>query len=267
MTPQKTALTIAMPALDEEGNIAAALEACLQALDEFHIQGEILVINDGSRDSTGAIVESRRARDSRIRMLVHERPRGIGASFWDGVDAARGDTIVMLPGDNQNDPREILQYLGLLVHVDIVIPYVYNNSVRTLFRNALSYAYRFIVNTTFLVNFNYTNGTNLYRTSVLRELNRRSEGFFFQTDILIRLVKSGYLFAQVPYRLGVRQGGVSRATSFPSLVQVVRGYFQLLKDFYWRGDLKSLAAFAPNSATQARRSPSAAPAAVPPSAP
>lgn len=245
-------LSIIMPALNEEANIANALASSLRAFDEFRITGEIIVVNDGSTDATERIVSEQAKRDPRVRLIAHDRPHGIGASFWDGVDAAQGASAVMLPGDNENDPREICRYHALLDHVDIVIPFVYNKSVRSLFRNALSFAYRFIINTTFGVYFNYTNGTNLYRTSILRELRRRSTGFFFQTDMLIRLVKKGYLFAEVPYRLGVRKGGVSRAATFPSFLQVVRGYIRLVRDIYWNGSNARPSIHASNSATLRR---------------
>ena len=170
----------------------------------------------------------------RIQIIRHEKPNGIGVSFWDGVDHSTGDIVVMLPGDNENDPQETLRYFKLLEHVDIVIPFIFNKEARSLFRNALSYLFRFIINTTFLVNFNYTNGTVLYRKSILKDLPVRSSGFFFQTDILIRSVKKGYLFAEVPYKLGVRSRGVSKAVSFPSLLQVIRGYLRLVRDFYFK---------------------------------
>jgi len=173
------------------------------------------------------------AEDPRVRLLRHESPRGVGASFWDGVENARGDFVCMLPGDNENDPWELFRYHRLLEHVDILIPFVFNKQARSLFRNGLSFLYRFIINTTFLVSFNYTNGTILYRKAILDEIAFRSSGFFFQTDILIRAVKRGYLFAEVPYRLNQRLGGVSKAVSFPSFLKVVRGYVRLVKDMYF----------------------------------
>jgi glycosyltransferase involved in cell wall biosynthesis len=205
----------------------------LEAFDVVKVDGELLVINDGSTDATAQLVEQRAAADKRVRLLSHKTPQGIGASFWDGVDHAAGDIVVMLPGDNENDPWEIFRYYKLLEHVDVVIPFLYNKEVRSLFRNALSFAYRFIINTTFLVYFNYTNGTVLYRKSILKGLPYRSTGFFFQTDMLIRLVRAGYLFAEVPYRLGLRKSGVSKAVSFPSLLQVMKGYIRLVKDQYF----------------------------------
>jgi dolichol-phosphate mannosyltransferase len=226
-------ISIVMPALNEEKNIIAAIDNTLVAFDDFSIEGEIIVVNDGSTDSTPGVVTQKMEKDNRIRMLNHDRPKGIGASFWDGVDEARGQFIVMLPGDNENDPWEILQYDKLLNFVDMIIPFVFNKQARSLFRNVLSFLYRFIINTTFLVNINYTNGTVLYRKSLLQELDFRSNGFFFQTDILIRLVKKGYLFAEVPYKLGVRNRGISKAVSFPSLIQVIKGYFRLVGDIYY----------------------------------
>lgn len=226
----KLDVSMIMPALNEEQHIAAAIQSCLEALDHMDIKGETIVINDGSTDRTEAIIKSFMARDPRVRLISHDRPKGVGASFWSGVDLARGNFVVMLPGDNENDPMEILRYYSLLNSVDIVIPFVFNQQARSIFRNTLSFIYRFIINTTFLVNFHYTNGTVLYRKTLLDELEYRSDGFFFQTDILVRTVKHGYLFAEVPYRLGMRSQGVSRAITFPSLFQVIRGYLRLVRD-------------------------------------
>jgi len=232
---QKSKLSIIVPALNEEKNISLVIDNTLSALKEFTISGEIIVVNDGSTDSTPALVQSKMVDNPGVlKMITHTKPQGIGASFWDGVDNANGDFVVMIPGDNENDPREILSYYRLLEHVDIVIPFIFNKEVRSFFRNTLSFIYRFIINTTFFVNFNYTNGTILYRKSALKELNYRSKGFFFQTDVLIRLVKRGYLFAEVPCRLNSREGGVSKAITFSSLACVIKEYLHLVKDYYFK---------------------------------
>lgn len=246
-------VSVIMPALNEEKNILLAIENALKAFKECGITGEIIVINDGSKDRTRGIVEDFLQSDKRVRILNHSKPQGIGASFWDGVDNAYGASIVLLPGDNENDPWEIFRYFRLLEQVDIVIPFVFNKEVRSIFRNILSFVYRFIINSTFLVNFNYTNGTALYRRSMLKELDFRSTGFFFQTDILVRTVKKGYLFAEVPYRLGLRKDGISKAVSFPSLFKVVKGYLRLVRDFYFTKSLKANEVFSADSSTAARK--------------
>jgi len=236
---KKVDISVIMTALNEEGNILPAINNVLGAFEDFNINGELIVVNDGSTDRTEELVNSIAVRDERVRIIKHDYPKGVGVSFWEGVDTVRGDIVTWIPGDNENDPWEILRYYKLLEHVDIVIPFIFNREIRSLFRNILSLIYRVIINTTFVVNFNYTNGTVLYRKSILKELNYRSESFFFQTDILIRAVKRGYLFAEVPYRLGLRPSGVSKAVTFPSFVQVVKGYLRLIRDIYFSGDIRA----------------------------
>jgi glycosyltransferase involved in cell wall biosynthesis len=248
----KLGVSIVMPSLNEEKNVRHAITDTLESFEDFEIRGEIIVVNDGSTDRTEAIVREEMAKDDRIRLINHDTARGIGASFWDGVRNAGGDVITMMPGDNENDPWETLRYYRLLEHVDMVIPFVFNREIRSLFRNLLSYIYRFIINSTFLVNFNYTNGTILYRKSILDELTVCSTGFFFQTDILIRSAKKGYLFAEVPYRLNMRNSGASKAVSFPSLIKVITGYLNLVKDMYFGKKGRIERRFAEGSLTEKR---------------
>ena len=124
-----------------------------------------------------------------VSKIKHIYPQGIGISFWDGLDNAKGDIVVMLPGDNENDPWEIFRYLGLLEHVDIIIPFIFNKETRSIFRNVLSYIYRFIINMSFGINLNYTNGTVFYRRCILSDIELRSFGFFYQAELLIKLIK------------------------------------------------------------------------------
>ncbi len=227
-----------MPALNEEKNILAALDSVLAALNKFKIKGEIVVVNDGSRDTTPSLVREKiKEFPDKIRMVEHANPQGIGASFWDGVSNSGGDIVCMLPGDNENIPDEILRYVQLTEDVDIVIPFVVNKSIRSTLRVFLSSLFRLVINATFLTSFNYTNGTVLYRKSVLENLNHKTKGFFFQTDILVRLVKQGYLFAEVPYKLKERRMGGSKAITWSSLGGVVLGYLRLARDIYFKRTL------------------------------
>lgn len=248
-------ISVIMPALNEEDNIISAIDNTINAFKDYNLKGELIVVDDGSTDKTHMLVEERMSKDNHemIRLINHDTPKGLGASFWEGVDRSKGKGIVLLPGDNENDPWEIFRYYDLLKHVDIVIPFVFNREVRPLFRNVLSLIYRFIINSTFLVNFNYTNGTVLYRREVLKKIDSRSMGFFFQTDILIRLVKKHYLFAEVPYRLGRRKHGISRAITFPSLLNVVKGYLKLVRDYYFKKNKKGLVLLSRDSLTFIRR--------------
>lgn len=248
-------LSVVMPALNEEANIREAVSSVLKACDVSGIDGEIFVINDGSTDKTQDIAQGLMDENpGKVFIVRHEKPQGIGASFWDGVDQARGDVVVMMPGDNENDPLESLRYFKLLTDVDMVVPFPLNKGSRSFLRNVVSFLFRSIINVTFCVNFNYTNGTIMYRKSLLKQLSSRSYGFFYQADILIRLVKQGYLFAEVPYKINVRKGGVSKALSLKSFLNVAKGYLKLVKDYYFSFNRKSsLIGLCDDSQTKARK--------------
>ncbi len=254
LNTQRRGISVIMPALNEERNIEAAIRTTLKAFDDMNLDGEIRVVNDGSTDGTEAIVRRMMEQDARVKILCHEKCKGIGASFWDGVDGSSKEAVIMLPGDNENDPWECFRYHSLLDHVDIVIPFVFNRATRSGFRNFLSYAYQFIINLSFFTFFNYTNGTVLYRRCILQDLPNRSAGFFYQTDMLVRLTKErGYLFAEVPYRLGTRLEGKSKAVSFRSLRRVFREYLRLAGDHYFKKHLVSVLPYPQDSMTHQRR--------------
>lgn len=249
----KIYLSVVMPALDEEINILAAAGETLKAFDELKVAGEIIIVNDGSSDRTRELAEALAAKEKgRVRVLNHVEPLGLGASFWDGVDAAAGEIVTMFPGDNENKPLETLRYLGLLGEADIVVPFVSNKKVRPALRNLLSSIYTLAINLTFKTSFRYTNGTVLYRKAVLSDLPNRDPGFFYQTDILIRLAKKGYLFTEVPYSLGTRGAGRSKAVAFRSVLNVAKGYLKLFTDLYLKEQPRGSCNFHPESASAKR---------------
>jgi glycosyltransferase involved in cell wall biosynthesis len=250
----KPAITFIVPALNEEENILLVIDSAMAALERSQIIGEIVVINDGSTDKTSLLVEEKiKQFPETIKMIIHPFSQGIGASFWDGVEEALGDIVVMLPGDNENDPNEILRYYSLMEQVDIVVPFIFNKEMRPFFRRLLAALYHFIIKVSFSFDLRYTNGTTLYRRSLLQELSHRSFGFFFQTDILVRLVKKGYLFAEVPHKLSPRHSGSSKAMKLSSLVCLMKEYLYLFGDYYFKKKQLFKGEYAADSITRIRK--------------
>jgi glycosyltransferase involved in cell wall biosynthesis len=217
-------ITVVMPALNEEKNVVRAVTETMDAFEQLRIVGEVLLVNDGSKDETAKLAEELKQRYNNLQVIHHEKPHGIGSSFWEGGQKAHGEVVTMLPGDGENDPVEILRYLPLMREVDIVVPFVYNQEVRGRRRRWVSRTYKAIINLSFGLLLNYMNGTVMYRRSVLQSLDLHSKGFFYQTELLIKAIRKGYLYAEVPYALGTRTTGKSKALTLRSL-------FKLTKDF------------------------------------
>ncbi len=230
----KYSLSVIMPALDEEDNIEDSIRATLRAMHKYKIDGEIIIINDGSTDKTLEIVKKIIQKNTQIKLINHKKPEGIGYSFFRGVKESIKDVVVMIPGDNENIPEGTLAFFNLLDGVDIIIPFIYNIEVRHKGRRIISAIYRFIINISFGTNLNYTNGTVFYRRCILDDIKLQSFGFFYQTELLMKLIRKGYLFSEVPNFLSLRNNGQSKATALSSLFRLTVSYLKLFFEIHMK---------------------------------
>ena len=225
-------LSVIMPCLNEQENVASAVQRTLDAFKCHGIKGEIIVINDGSTDGTAGVVRGLSERYPNVRLLEHAQPGGIGVSFWDGVHDARNDFVTMFPGDDENDPNDALLHYYLTRDVDIVVPFIHNVEVRSIARRVISSLYRFIINMSFGMNLNYTNGTVIYNRAILDSVQLKSRGFLYQAELLIKLIRAGYLYAETPHFLERRGGGKTKALTIKSFLQITRGYLRLIWEIH-----------------------------------
>ena len=223
----KTELSVIMPALNEEENISNAIAATLSALEALDIDGEIIVVNDGSTDRTQEVVNGISDKESRIKIINHSTPQGIGTSFRDGVAASGKNAVTLLPGDGENDPREVIKHLYLLDEFDMIVPYVLNKEVRSKTRQALSKLFLWIINLSFATRFRYTNGNVIYKRGVFDRIKQKCKGFFYQTECLIKATRAGFTFTEVPIRINARLGGRTKALSWKSFKTIAGEYMDL----------------------------------------
>jgi glycosyltransferase involved in cell wall biosynthesis len=113
-------VSIVIPVFNEEENIALLGEEIRRSLDPRGIAYEVVAVDDGSTDGTWARLESVRAQDPRWVLVGLRRNFGQTAAMSAGFDHARGDVIVTLDGDLQNDPADIPRLLELAKDHDVV---------------------------------------------------------------------------------------------------------------------------------------------------
>lgn len=243
-------VSVIMPGLNEEENLASAVRNVAECFRSLNIPGQIIVVNDGSTDRTGEVASMLGTEYSFLKVIHHDRPRGIGASFWDGVKVSEAEIVAMLPGDGENDSFEILRYLPLMEHVDIIVPFIYNKNIRPLKRRMLSSLYRWVINVSFGTMLNYMNGTVMYRKAVFEGIGLECSGFFFQTELLVKCLRTGYLYAEVPSALSERDAGVSKATTFKSVRRVAGDYIGTMLKLHVRNPSRPV--ISPRSVTARR---------------
>jgi glycosyltransferase involved in cell wall biosynthesis len=97
-------LSVVIPLYNEEENIQLLHERLRKALDPLAQEYEILFVDDGSTDRSLSLLEKIQADDKRVIVLSLRRNFGQTAAFAAGFDFARGDVVVTMDGDLQNDP-------------------------------------------------------------------------------------------------------------------------------------------------------------------
>jgi len=106
------ALSVVIPIYNEEGNIERLHQELSAALAEIGRDYEVIAINDGSGDSSYALLNALQARDPRWHIIHFRRNFGQTAALAAGFDAARGEVVVTIDADLQNDPRDIGRVLA-----------------------------------------------------------------------------------------------------------------------------------------------------------
>ena len=107
-------LSVVIPAQDEEGCIAATVDHLDRELTRNGVPHEIVVVDDGSRDRTWAILQDLTATCPSLRCVRNERLHGFGRAVTAGIDAARGDAVVVMMADESDDCRDVVRYWTLL---------------------------------------------------------------------------------------------------------------------------------------------------------
>ena len=98
--PEPLRLSVIMPVYNEEGAITLAVEEVQRCVLDFVPGSELVVVNDGSRDGTGQLLEQAAAKDARVR-VINQPNGGHGSALLTGLNAAHGDYIFLIDSDRQ----------------------------------------------------------------------------------------------------------------------------------------------------------------------
>lgn len=107
-------VTVVIPMRNEEANVASLCAELQEVTDKELLRYEVIIVNDGSTDGTAAALEMATQNDSRFTVVEFYRGFGQSAALAAGFSMARGNIIVPMDGDLQNDPRDIPRLIAQL---------------------------------------------------------------------------------------------------------------------------------------------------------
>ena len=118
-----SSLSVILPAYNEAQVIASTISTVHSVLDGWKVNFEIIVVNDGSTDRTGAIVAALAARDPRIRLVTHAVNQGYGAALVSGFAVATKELTFFMDADGQFDIHDLRTFFPFIDTYDAVIGY------------------------------------------------------------------------------------------------------------------------------------------------
>lgn len=202
-------LSVVIPLYNEEDSIDPMYDAVKAAVTELDLVYEIIFVDDGSADATLEKARSLAAADSQLRVISFRMNCGQTPAMAAGIDYARGDVIVTMDGDLQNDPRDIGEMVGQLNEkCDIAVGWRQNRQDKMITRKIPSMIANWIIGRITGVPIK-DNGCSLkaYRASVIKKIPLYSDMHRF---IPAMASISGARVSEVKVRHHARQFGESK---------------------------------------------------------
>ena len=239
----KPAVSIVMPAFNEEANIEKTVRDCDMALRKLQKGGEVVVTNDGSSDRTLEILRGLEKEYPNLVVVEHERNRGYGAALKSAIMASKGEYIVTIDSDGQFNIGELPAFFTAAVNGTAVVTGFRKKKKDTVFRVFANRGLNSLIRLLFGVRLNDINcAFRMYRGDVLRWINIESSGYQAPSEIMIKLKNLGYEVKEIGVDHLAREGGQSALKPLKTITQMT-GFLVYLKMktvLYRKGVLNSL---------------------------
>jgi glycosyltransferase involved in cell wall biosynthesis len=221
----KYSLSVVMPAHNEEVAIATTVRSVVEAISRWTTDFEVIVVNDGSRDGTRAIVEEIVTEDPRVRLINHEVNQGYGAALVSGFEAVSRELVFFMDSDGQFDIHDLEGFFPLIEHYDAVLGYRINRQ-DTWVRKLNAWGWKMLVWLVFKLPVRDVDcAFKLYRAKFFAQHRLETRGAMINTEILYKFRRAGYTYVEVGVRHLPRRGGKATGAKPAVIVRAFREMF------------------------------------------
>jgi len=224
----KYSISAFFPVYNDWGTIPSIVLLVNSVLEKAASEYEIILVDDGSKPLTKAVLEQLEKKISKLRVITHEENRGYGGALKSGFYNAKYDLIFYTDGDAQYNPQE----LALLIEkfsddVDVVNGYKISRS-DPVYRKILGRLYHHI--TKMLFGFKIRDvdcDFRLMRRSIFDGLKLNYNSGVICVEMIARMTRRGARFAEVPVHHYYRVSGKSEFFNFKRVFSVIKNLVKL----------------------------------------
>ena len=220
-------LSLILPAHNEEPNIEAVVRQAVDVLPTLFSDYEVLVVDDGSHDRTGEIIDELAAENPHVRAIHHEKNKGYGGALTTGFRAASGDYMMFMDSDRQFDIADLRNLVPYIPSKDIVAGYRIKRN-DPYYRFLIGTGFNQMVKLLFQVNLRDIDcGFKVFKADLLRSMDLTSPGALINTEIHAKANVQGRTLAEVGVNHYPRSAGEQSGASVKVMARAIWETFRL----------------------------------------
>jgi glycosyltransferase involved in cell wall biosynthesis len=232
MTDNKPDISLFFPVYKDERTVRIVALRALELLEEVAANYEIIIVNDGSPDASGAIADELAATYEKITAVHHPVNRGYGAAMKTGIAASQYDIICMIDGDNEYDVYDLKKMLAVKDYYMLVIAFRYKKLYSTK-RIFISFVYNTVLRIVFNSPFrDISTGIRLIHRGVVDGLELTSNSPFIGAELTLKSMLRGFPVGEVGIQTFPRDFGQGSATSFKNIMGTIKDIWRIRKEIF-----------------------------------
>lgn len=232
-------LSVIVPAYDEEQLFADAIATLERELAASGQPYEVILVDDASRDRTGAIADALAAASPAIRAFHHTTNGGIGAGIRTGIAEARGQLLIVNPVDNPLPAARVRDYVSAAADCDIVVGCRSRRAGYAWWMRLGAGLYPASLRLLFGVPLRDFNWIHLYRREVFDAVTVEYGGIVFLAEVLIKAHDAGFRLREIPDEMQLRTTRPPAISRPRTVWHTARGIFRLWRQLRGPGSRRA----------------------------
>ena len=205
--PPEPQISVVIPCLNEEEAVGTVVELAWAGIERSGRTGEVIVVDNGSTDASASVARAAGA------TVVHEPRRGYGRAYLTGIEAARGDYLVMADADGTYPVDRLGEFVDMLESGDDLV--LGSRFEGTIHRGAMPWSHRWVGNPILTGMLNRLFGIKVsdahcgmraVRSSALRRLDLHSTGMEFASEMVFKAFRRKLAVGEIPIDYFPRTG-------------------------------------------------------------
>jgi glycosyltransferase involved in cell wall biosynthesis len=213
-------LTVVVPAWNEAKRLTTTVEEIIVAARRQLSAFEVIIVNDGSTDETGAVAEELAKRFPSVSVIHHSHNLGVGAAYYSGLSQAHFPYLTLVPGDNAFHLSGLEAVFALVGKVPMVVTYRANPQARTPLRRVLSRCCTAAMRIVSGQPIRDAHSLYVFPVAEARQI-RRNVGYGYHIETLSTLLRGGVEYSEIPVRLNPRPDCSSKVMRFRVLWRLI----------------------------------------------